>query len=330
MNTRPSRRRFISIIGAAAGLSLTPGLSLATPHRVTWTGRTLGGEASISLYHHDKRAAEKIVTACAAEIFHLEKVFSLFRRDSALVRLNKEGHLSSPPIELVSLIKQANDISQMSDGAFDITVQPLWALYARHFAKAHANPEGPERRVIDKARNLVDWRNISIAEDRLSFLKSGMAITLNGIAQGEITDSICDLLQRNGIDNTLVNLGEFRGVGGHPDGRPWRIGVADPLKESGLLDTLEVKNQAVASSGGYGTPFDAKGNSHHLFDPQEGRPAPFWAGVTVVAKRAAMADALSTALAVTPPERAQDMVRACDDLKAILVAPDGAVTRIVS
>ncbi|MBC8269203.1 MAG: FAD:protein FMN transferase [Rhodospirillaceae bacterium] len=330
MNTKPSRRRFISIVGAAAGVSLTPGLSLAAHHRVTWTGRALGGDASISLYHHDKRAGQKIVAACAVEIARLEKIFSLFRRDSALVKLNKEGHLSSPPIELVSLIKQANGISQMSNGAFDVSVQPLWALYARHFAKADASPDGPERRAIDKARNLVGWRNISIAEDRLSFMKSGMAITLNGIAQGEITDRITDILHREGIRNTLVNLGEFRGMGGHPDGQPWRIGIADPLKKSSLLDTLDLKNHAVASSGGYSTPLDAEGRFHHLFDPGNGLPSHSWAGVTVVAKKSARADALSTALAVMHPERAQNLIRACEGIKTILIAPDGTVTRIES
>ncbi|MBT5245889.1 MAG: FAD:protein FMN transferase [Rhodospirillaceae bacterium] len=328
MSNRTSRRHFISIVGAAAGLSIAPGLSLAAAHRVNWTGKALGGEASISLYHHDKLAGEKIVAVCASEITRLEKVFSLFRRDSALVRLNKEGQLSSPPIELVSLIRQANDISQISNGAFDVTVQPLWALYAHHFSQINPDPDGPGRAAISKARTLINWRNILISEDQVSFAKSGMAITMNGIAQGYITDRIAEILQRNGIRDTLVNLGEFRGTGKHPDGRPWRIGVSDPLQSSRLIDTLELKNQAVASSGGYGTTLDSRGRFHHLFSTQNGLPSHYWSGVTVIAKSAAMADALSTALAVMEPDKAQNLVRAREDIKAILVSHDGTIIRM--
>jgi len=322
-----SRRRFISIVGCAAGLSLTPGVSFAAPHRITWEGKALGGDASISIYHLDAEKGKTILQSCALEIVRLEKIFSLFRRDSALVKLNKDGHLSSPPIELVSLIRQANGVSQKSRGAFDITVQPLWALYARHFSQANADPNGPRRAAIDAARNMVNWRNISISETRLSFSEPGMAITLNGIAQGYITDKITEILLLNGIRDTLVNLGEFRGSGTHPNGHPWRIGISDPFQNSGIIDTLEFKNQAVASSGGYGTTLDSQGHFHHLLNTGNGLPSHFWAGVTVVANRAVTADALSTALAVMGPEQAESLIGASNNIKAILVSPDGAVVR---
>jgi thiamine biosynthesis lipoprotein len=123
-----------------------------------------------------------------------------------------------------------------------------------------------------------------------------MQLTLNGIAQGFITDHISDILKDAGYQHVLVELGETRAIGSHPEQRPWRIGIKDANDPSTLHDLADLDNQALATSGSYGTRFSSDGNFHHLLDPYTGRPGTQWKSLSVIAPTATQADALSTGL----------------------------------
>ena len=129
-----SRRRFLTISASAATLALMPGAGFAAAPVHRWRGAGLGADAAILLAHPDERQAQRIFALCEGEIARLEKIFSLFRDDSALSRLNRDGRLAAPPLEMVSLLSTAARVHEASEGAFDPTVQPLWALYATHYA----------------------------------------------------------------------------------------------------------------------------------------------------------------------------------------------------
>jgi len=132
-----------------------------------------------------------------------------------------------------------------------------------------------------------------------------MAITLNGIAQGYITDRIIDCLQEAGFQHVLVQMGEFFARGRRADGRLWRVGIGHP-SEDGFLERTTLDNQAIATSSPVGTPLSCDDGSiaHHLFDPRSGKPGAHWQSVSVIAGRAVVADGLSTAIAVFTPDRA--------------------------
>jgi len=292
-----TRRRALTLVAAAAGLSLLgPAASRAAPKPVRWTGTALGADASLAIYHPDEREARRLIVSAREEIARLEAVFSLYRADSALSRLNRAGYLDAPPLDLVTLLARARWWSERTGGAFDVTVQPLWRMYAEHFAAPGADPGGPPCRAIEAARALVDYRAVDIAAHRVAFARPGMAVTLNGIAQGYITDRVADLLRAQGLAHVLIDLGELRALGTRPDGDPWRVGLADPLRPGGLVDTLDVMDRAVATSAVTGTRFDPAGRHHHVFDPRRGRPGDGLLSASVVAPRATDADALSTAL----------------------------------
>ena len=174
----------------------------------------------------------------------------------------------------------------------------------RTFARPGADPRGPAEADIARGRALVDYRAIEIAPAEVRFARPGMAITLNGIAQGYITDRVAALLQDAGMGNVLLDIGEVWALGRHPDGRPWRVGLRHAAEPETVARTLALADRAVATSAGVASPFDASGRHHHLFDPATGRPAPTAGQVSVIAPRASMADALSTALAVSPPAKA--------------------------
>ncbi|HSM20338.1 MAG TPA: FAD:protein FMN transferase, partial [Hyphomicrobiales bacterium] len=164
-----SRRRFISITATAAGLSLAPGLpALARPELTQWRGRALGADASITLAAPDKARAERLIAAARAEIERIEAIFSLFRDDSALSRLNRGGRLEAPPFDLVELLSISGRVHRLTGGAFDPTVQPLWAVYADLFSRTKECVAGGGERIF-AARELVGWQGVAFgpAEIRL-------------------------------------------------------------------------------------------------------------------------------------------------------------------
>jgi thiamine biosynthesis lipoprotein len=288
-----TRRRFVAIT-AAGGALLATGIARAAVPLHVWEGTALGARASLRLYHPDPAAAARLFETCRREIARLEQVFSLYRPDSAVSRLNAEGALDAPPLDLVRLLDESRRLGTLTGGVFDVTVQPLWLLYARHFATGAADPAGPPAAAVAEAAARVGQDALEVAPAQIAFARPGMAVTLNGIAQGYVTDRVAELLRREGLDRVLVDLGEARALGGHPDGRPWRAALADPLGGRPTAE-LDLRDRALATSAPSGFAFDAAGRFHHIFDPRSGRPAGRYASVSVLAPDATVADALSTA-----------------------------------
>ncbi|MBT4043044.1 MAG: FAD:protein FMN transferase [Rhodospirillaceae bacterium] len=289
-----SRRRFLSI-AAVASAALMPGAAGSRANRFEWRGGALGAQAAIVLYHHDQAEAEAAIAASLAEIRRLEGEFSLYQAGSALLRLNAAGRISWPSHDMRRLLQLSKSYSDLSEGAFDPTIQPLWQLYAEHFS-THASAPSPE--AIKAALQLVDYRRISIKASEIR-LQPGMSLTLNGIAQGYITDRVAALLRARGWDDVLLNLGEIRAL----PGRSWSIGLP------GSHNRLELNNAAIATSSGPSSPFGAAGEVHHLLHPATGRSGGRYNTVSVLAGTAVAADALSTALFLAPPEQAMDLLR---------------------
>lgn len=326
------RRRFLAVVascGAAFG-SAVQATPAAAPS--VWRGVAMGALASITIVHPDRRAAQALIANSVDEIERLERIFSLYRPDSALSHLNAAGELADPPQELVELLSFSLALARASGGAFDPTVQPLLRLYFEHFAKSGAAPAGPSTASLLYALQRVGFAAVEVRPDRIRLGRRGAAITLNGVAQGYVTDRVADLLRAGGLDNVLVNLGEGRALGQRSDGQPWRAVVAnpadptggDPLFELSLGDAPDLL-PALATSGGYGTQFGADPLLHHLLDPSTGRSANHFASVTVAAPRATLADGLSTALSVLSPTRADALLRAYPSARAWLVDTHGRI-----
>lgn len=324
MTTPISRRRVIKITAAAAGLSLLPIRARASGkmETVTWQGQALGAAATMQLHHHNRAQAERLVAASVAEVRRLEHIFSLYQDDSALVRLNREGALAAPPSDLVALLGECRRYHDLTEGAFDPTVQPLWALYHGHFATPGASPDGPNASEIRRALELVGFGNLAFDRDRI-VLRRGMSLTLNGIAQGYITDRVVEILRAGGVGSSLVDMGESRAIGTAPDGRTWRIGIADPNDPISVAETLDLADQAVATSGGYGFAFDREGRFNHLLDPRTGHTARLHRSVTVIAPTATEADALSTAFSLNPVAASLETLQRLGRGRAIMLSMKG-------
>lgn len=332
MTLRISRRRVITVLAAAAGLPLLAKVGSAQPRMLTWKGHSLGADAHIQLFHTDETKARAAVEEGLAELARMEQMFSLFRPDSVISQLNRNGVVEDAPPEFIELVSYSRDVAQLTDGWFEPTVQPLWNAYFSHFTAENPDPAGPSAETLKQALDLVGWRNLEIdpSRRRVAFSKPGMGLTLDSTGQGYITDRVTAILRRHGFENMLVDMGELRAVAAKPDGSAWQVGIANPANPSQAITQIEVVDKALATSGGYGTLFDEAGNFTHLFDPFTGRTAPRLAGVTVVAESATKANAFSTPLSVAPVEKRQAMVTAARDITAIFVTPDGVTDTLKS
>jgi len=326
------RRRALALIGAAAGMPLLGSddatRSAGAPPVFTWHGQALGTEAKLLLAHPDERRVRLVIERCLAEIERLERIFSLHRPQSELCRLNRDGRLDASSQDLRIVLTEAGRFAELSQGAFDPTIQPLWRLYAEHFRRHPDAAHGPDARALERALALVGHRGIGIDGAHIKFARAGMAVSVNGIAQGYITDRIADLLREAGFASVLVQLGEIYGAQ-PPRGRDgWRIAIPRPGQPDSSMAAFDLAHGAIATSSGAATAFDRQARHHHLLDPRTGRSAHHHASVSVMAPRALTADALSTALAVAPPAAASSILRAGGGGRALLVAADGGQRRI--
>lgn len=278
-----SRRRFM-IISAGVALGGASGPSAAKT--VSWRGVALGAEAKLIITGLPEADGRRLVQLALKEIDRLENIFSLYRHDSALSVLNSETRLQSPPAELLFVLSQTSALHAATGGLFDPTVQPLWQVYAEHRGR-------PDRELVGAALAKVGWPLVNYGMKEIRFARSGMQLTLNGIAQGFVTDRITALLHSEGLDNAVVNIGELSAMGSKPGTGGWPVGLAVHGDEA-ATDVIELKDRCVATSASIGTTFD--GVSSHIICPVTGHPVRSgWQRVSIVHRSAAIADGLSTA-----------------------------------
>lgn len=276
-------------LGLALGAAVAP---TADASGLVWRERALPGLGTtlwLRAAHHEAARAEQALDAAVAALREVERLMSLFDPASALAELNARGHLHDPHPLLVDLLRRAQEVSRRSGGAFDVTVQPLWALWDRARREARL----PQERELAAARALVDWRALQIDERLLRFTRPGMAVTLNGIAQGLAADRARAALRAHGVAHALLDTGEWSPLGRSSDGTPWRLGLADPRDTQRVLATLLTDGRAVACSSDAEYRFGADHRHHHILDPRSGLSPPHLAAVVVAAPSATLADALT-------------------------------------
>ena len=282
-----NRRKLLQISAAAAGMGLIGvGTSVLADDKniVRWRGVALGGEASMTVAHADPARAKGVLAMAVEELRRLEEIFSLYSTTSALYQLNSHATLRRPPAELVMLLATARQISEASSGVFDVTVQPLWDHYS--------HDRETDSTGLAAALSLVGQQNLNIARDTVS-MKAGQKITLNGIAQGAITDHLTALFKREGFGDILLGTGEIRAMGSKGDAKPWRValgGLGGPVVE--LYDSAIATSEPITEM--------VAGGKVHLFDPHSGLGKSLYRRVSVQASTATIADGLSTALSLMP------------------------------
>jgi len=326
-----SRRRFVCLVagvGASAGTiaalrhGLQPGgvpPSVRSLQRVRRTSWALGSNVSITVLHRDTAAGQAAIEAAFNELELIEDVMSLYRANSQLCRLNRDGVLDDPHPYLVEVLQAAQSISRRSNGAFDVTVQPLWNLYAT----AQRQNRLPSDEEIELARQNVDWQKLRVARAQLRLDGQGTAITLNGIAQGFAADRVAAVLREQGVEHALIDTGEIGALGAKADGAAWSIGIQHPRDREAYISVAELAGRCLATSGDYATTFSDDHRHHHLLDPRTGRSPSDLSSVSIAANTALDADALSTAAFVMGAEAGLQLVKQTPGADGLLVLKDG-------
>lgn len=296
------RQRFLRAAFGLGALASLGGAALAAAPALRWRRRALlgfGTTLTLQAAHEDEHTLERALDAAVTALQRIEAQMSLFDPDSALSRLNREGVLRSPPPELLEVLQIAQTVAQRSDGAFDATVQPLWQA----FDAARRQARLPDAREVAAARARVGWRGLELQPQQVRLRRHGMAVTLNGIAQGYAADRVRRVLAWHGVRDALVDAGEFAPLGHNPQGKGWALGIANPRDESALLARLSGDGRCIATSADNATSFSADHRHHHVFDPHTGYSPPALASVTVAAPSGAIADALTKVMFVAGAQR---------------------------
>lgn len=288
-----SRRRFLTISAAFAAMP-------ATSYAAQWQGRAFGADVSLTL-RGPRDVAQAALTEARGLLAQIEGLFSLYDPSSALVALNRAGTLNSPDARFVEVMEAADRAHRQTDGLFDPAVQPLWAALA----------SGGD---ADAARGKIGWARVRFDPSRI-VLGQGQALTFNGIAQGYATDVIADALAARGLTDTLVNIGEYRGLGG-----PWTLGIKDPVH--GRLGMRTISDGAVATSSPAATMLGVGGHILHA------HARPMWSTVSVEAARATVADSLSTAMVLASRDQIESIAARADIRRVTLVDFDGNLTTL--
>lgn len=336
------RRRFLLLtLGAGGGalLGLAQGSRRGASHAAAETpapvpapadlvaaersGHALGAKVAIRALHADRSTAQAAADAAWRELETVESLMSIYRPTSEVCRLNRDGVLANPHPYIVEVLTAAQTIAAQSEGAFDVTVQPLWALYSAYL-KQDALPSEDE---VAAVRKLVDWRKLEVHAKRIRLGAPGMAVTLNGIAQGYAADRVRAALVAHGIEHALVDTGEIGTLGGKSANEvaPWKVGIQHPREANQYVALAALQGRCLATSGDYEMFFTPDRANNHIFDPRTGHSPRDLSSVTVVADDATRADALSTAVFVAGPERGQALLEAAPGAEALLVRKDGSM-----
>lgn len=310
----------------AIGLGLSP-LALATPVRETVFGRGLasatktrplmGTLVTVTVLHPSQ---EKAIEAMEKAFSEMERIIPLLDRhapDTPVADLNRRGYLKDIPVELSEVLQLAQDLNRLTGGSFDITVKPILDLFEDHFSRLKAPPPLEE---IQKTLSRVGAQYIEQAGGEIRFRREGMGISLDGIAKGYVVDRAGARLRALGIRHGLINAGgDILALGDKGNGQAWRIAIQSPWEKSRILQVVPLAEAALATSGDYENYFDPERKFHHIINPQSGFSPQHFTSVSVLAKFAAMADGLATAMFIPPTGKAKEFLLSASEAKALWV-----------
>ncbi|MFO7929575.1 MAG: FAD:protein FMN transferase, partial [Candidatus Humimicrobiaceae bacterium] len=209
--------------------NLTTGCNFRTFQKFQENREMMGTFISITVYAAEEDFALGAIDSAFRKIKEVEEIASIYSEQSEVSFLNKNGYIDNPSAELYELITESKNYTEVTDGAFDITVQPILELWETGLWKEEENVQ---KQKISDALNLVGSDMISIDVNRIEFEKEGMSVTLGGIAKGYAVDQAMEVLKNKGIEYALVDAGgDIMASGEKPDGSYWTIALQNPDKE---------------------------------------------------------------------------------------------------
>lgn len=284
--------------------------------------KLMGNRFEFTVIADDQTAGEKAIDTAIAEVQRIEELLSTFKDTSQTSLINQYAGIKPVQVdqEVIDLIQRAQKISDITQGAFDISYgsidKSLWNFDVNMTSL-------PDFETALQSVSLINYQNVIIdAENSTVMLKhEGMRIGFGGIGKGYAADKAKQALQNIGIEHGIVNAaGDLITWGNQPDGRPWTIGIADPDQSDRPFSALNISNMAIATSGNYEKYATINGRRYsHTIDPKTGLPVSGIKSVSILCPSAELADALATPVIVMGAQVGLDMINQLRQVACIII-----------
>lgn len=293
----------------------------AAQQAYTKTMKLMGSRFDITVVANNVKESDEFIALAVTEITRIEKLISSWDSTSQTSAINKNAGITPVKVapELLHLIQRAQRISNLTDGAFDISyasMDKIWKFDGSIL-------EMPSAKTIAASVAHVSYQGIVINEQENSvYLKQkGMKIGFGAIGKGYAADMAKELLQKHGVIAGIINAsGDMNTWGKQPNGASWKVAITNPLQKNTAYGLLPITDGAVVTSGDYEKYLTFNGKRYsHIIDPRTGYPATGIISVTVFAPKAELADALATSVFVMGIETGIDRINQLKGVECIII-----------
>jgi len=282
----------------------------------------MGNRFEISAVSEDETWAQARIDEAIAEIQRIEALFTTFNDNSQTNRINANAGISPVKVdrEVFELVKRSLRISEVTQGAFDITYGSIDKSLSNFDTQMTALPDPKTARQMVR---LINYRNVILNETECSvFLKEeGMRIGFGGIGKGYAAEMAKRLMIQRGVENGIVNAsGDLTTWGAQPNGEPWTIGIAHPDAKEQPFSYFNISNISVATSGNYEKYVTIGGKKYsHTIDPKTGLPVSGIKSVTIISPNAEIADAMATPVTVMGVRIGLDLINQMQGMACVII-----------
>ena len=337
MTPARSRRRFLQLSsGLLLGAALRPITGFArqasSAKYIERAAFTMGSIVTIKAYCADERLGNAAIDEAFREMKTVDRLMSVFDNESQLSLVNRHAGEREVRVDsrIIEVVERADHFSKLTDGAFDVTVEPLMELYGFRDDGAHPFPTDTQ---IANVLDSVGMHNVTINKNHsaLSLARSATKLDFGGIAVGYAIDRAAAILKSNGIASAIINhSGDIYAIGSPPEEEGWEVGITDPLQTDDIITTVRIKDQALSTSGNYENFIQADNRTiGHILDPHNGRTAVNILSGTVIAPTAIEADALSTGFFVLGIEKSKQVLEQHGNARFVAVLQNGNDEEVV-
>jgi thiamine biosynthesis lipoprotein len=289
----------------------------------------MGSELHLSVWTADPSTTVPAFDKVTREFLRLEDLMSNWKEGSDIQKLNAAAGNHPVPVapELRELLRTASQVSEWTNGKFDVTFGAMSGLWKFDYQNEAATI--PDPREVERRRKLINYRDLKVDEQQgTAFLvRPGMVANLGGIGKGYAVDRARSILQAAGLHNFMIQFGGDMYVAGTSGDRPWRLGIQDPRgSDNHVFATIELSDSTFSTSGDYERFFIKDGRRyHHIIDPATGEPSIGCRSVTIVAKSATIADGLSTGVFIMGAEAGMALIEKLPDVEGVIVSSKNEV-----
>ena len=317
------RYRRITALLAASVLILSGCSGFSGKRDQTYTDTLFDTVVNVRIYD---AADDSVLKGCEELCKKYDAMFSRTAEDSEISRINNAG---GAPVEVseetITLIEKGIYYSEMSNGAFDITIGSISSLWD---FKAET-PSIPDAAAIADAVSHVNYKNIMIQDNTVRLLDPYAKLDVGAVAKGYIADRLRDYLEEEGIDHAMIDLGgNIIAMGSKLDGSDYNIGIQKPFDENGTpITSVKLSDKSIVTSGVYQRYFEQDGKIyHHILDPATGYPCENnLYSVTIITDSSLTADALSTTCFLLGYEKGMNLINQLNNVDAVFITNDNQI-----